>query len=123
MKLEQGTIRHIDARGRVTVELSDRFIVADIHSGNGGCIGDEVEGDMRLGVRSWRNVGTSVLSVVEVVGSQEYSAPRHRPELPPDDPMPRRRATDAPRFRPDERWPTRRSDAKSGDQYSSLRFN
>jgi len=123
MKLEQGTIRRIDARGRVTVELADRFIVADIHSGNGGCIGDEVEGDMRPGVRSWRNVGTSVLSVVEVVGSQEYSTPRHQPEPPPEDPMPRRRAADAPRFRPDERWPIRRSDAAPGDQYSSLRFN
>jgi len=123
MKLEQGTIRRIDPRGRVTVELADRLIVADIHSGNGGCIGDEVEGDMRPGVRSWRNVGTSVLSVVEVVGSQEFSPSRREPELPPQDPMPRRRATDAPRFRPDERWPIRRSDATPGDQYSSLRFN
>jgi len=123
MKLEQGTIRRIDARGRVTVELADRFIVADIHSGNGGCIGDEVEGDMRPGVRSWRNVGTGVLSVVEVVGAQEFSAPRRESELPPEDPMPRRRAADAPRFRPDERWPLRGSDATPGDQYSSLRFN
>lgn len=123
MKLEQGTIRRIDARGRVTLELADRFIVADIHSGNGGCIGDEVEGDMRPGVRSWRNLGTSILSVVEVVGAQEFSPPRRAPEHPPEDPMPRRRAADAPRFRPDERWPIRRSDATSGNQYSNLRFN
>ncbi|MFL6593214.1 MAG: hypothetical protein ACJ8GK_10995 [Luteimonas sp.] len=122
MKLERGTIRRIDARGRVTVELADRRIVADLHSGNGGCIGDEVEGDMSPGVRSWRNVRTSVLSVVEVVGSQGFSSSRHEPELQAEDPMPRRRAMDAPRFRRDERWPPRRDDTP-GDQYSSRRFN
>jgi hypothetical protein len=123
MKLEQGTIRRIDARGRVTVELADRCIVADIHSGSGGCIGDEVEGDMRPGVRSWRNVGTSVLSVVEVVGWRECSLPRHEPQDPLDDPMPRRRAVDAPRFGSDERRSTRRRDATPGDQNSSRKFN
>ena len=65
--IERGTIEQINARGRITVRLADRRVVADIHSGSGGCIDDVVEGEMRPGMHSWRNVGNSILSVVHVV--------------------------------------------------------
>lgn len=65
--IERGTIEQINARGRVTVRLADRRVFADIHSGSGGCVGDVVEGDMQPGMHSWRNVGSSILSVVHVV--------------------------------------------------------
>ena len=65
--IERGTIEQINARGRVTVRLADRRVVADIHSGSGGCVGDVVEGEMQPGMHSWRNVGNSILSVVHVV--------------------------------------------------------
>jgi hypothetical protein len=42
-------------------------VVADIHSGSGGCVGDMIEGDMQAGMHSWRNVGNSIVSVVHVV--------------------------------------------------------
>jgi len=65
--IERGTIEQINARGRVTVRLADRRVLADIHSGSGGCVGDVVEGEMQPGMHSWRNVGSSILSVVHVV--------------------------------------------------------
>ena len=68
--IERGTIEQINARGRVTVRLADRRVVADIHSGSGGCVGDVVEGEMQPGMHSWRNVGNSILSVVHVVETQ-----------------------------------------------------
>ncbi|HEX2595648.1 MAG TPA: hypothetical protein VHL61_04215 [Luteimonas sp.] len=68
--IERGTIEQINARGRVTVRLADRRVVADIHSGSGGCIGDVVEGQMQPGMHSWRNVGNSILSVVHVLSIQ-----------------------------------------------------
>lgn len=71
MNIQRGTITRINTRGRVTVQLADRVIGADIHSGSGGCIGDIVEGDMRPGLHSWRNVGNSILSVVRVIASEE----------------------------------------------------
>ena len=121
MGLERGTIRQINARGRVTVQLPDRLVAADIHSGSGGCVGDEIEGDMRLGVRSWRNVGTSVLSVVEVVASEPASD--CVPALVPHDAsMPMRRAGDRAQFATEARragWHRNGGD----DQYSSRRFN
>jgi len=66
--IERGTIEQINARGRVTVRLGDRRVLADIHSGSGGCVGDVIEGEMQPGMHSWRNVGSSILSVVHVVG-------------------------------------------------------
>lgn len=123
MGLERGTIRRIDARGRVTVELADRLVVADIHSGSGGCIGDVVEGDMLPGVRSWRHVGNSVLSVVEVIGSESLPTSPAQCESQSGDPLPRRRSMDAPRFRRDEQWPANHRDAPPGDQYNSRTFN
>jgi len=68
--IERGTIEQINARGRVTVRLADRRVVADIHSGSGGCIGDVVEGQMQPGMHSWRNAGNSILSVVHVLSIQ-----------------------------------------------------
>lgn len=65
--IERGTIEQINTRGRVTLRLADRLVVADLHSGSGGSIGDLIEGDMRPGLQSWRNVGNSILSVVRVV--------------------------------------------------------
>lgn len=65
--IERGTIERINARGRITVRLADRRVFADIHNGSGGCVGDLVEGEMRAGMHSWRNVGNSILSVVHVV--------------------------------------------------------
>ncbi len=64
--IERGTIEQINAKGRITLRLADRVVVADLHSG-GGSIGDVLEGDMRPGLRSWRNVGNSILSVVQVM--------------------------------------------------------
>jgi hypothetical protein len=65
--MERGIIERIDARGRITVRLPDRVVVAEVNNGSGGCIGDRIEGDMRPGLRSWRNVGNGILSVVHVV--------------------------------------------------------
>lgn len=67
--MERGTVKQINTRGRVTVQLSGRVVVADIHSGSGSCIGDRVEGDMRPGFHTWRNVGSSILSVVHVIAT------------------------------------------------------
>jgi len=68
--IERGTIEQINARGRVTVRLTDRRVLADIHSGSGGCIGDVVEGEMQPGMHSWRNIGSSILSVVHVLATE-----------------------------------------------------
>jgi len=68
--IERGTIEQINTRGRVTVRLADRRVLADIHSGSGGCVGDLVEGEMQPGMHSWRNVGNSILSVVHVVAME-----------------------------------------------------
>jgi hypothetical protein len=65
--IERGTIQQINTRGRVTLRLADRLVVADLHSGSGGSVGDLIEGDMRPGLQSWRNVGNSNFSVVQVV--------------------------------------------------------
>jgi hypothetical protein len=67
MSMQRGTITRIDTRGRVTVHLRECLVVAEIHSGSGGCIGDVVEGEMRQGFQSWRNVGSNILSVVNVI--------------------------------------------------------
>jgi hypothetical protein len=75
--IERGTIEQINARGRVTVRLADRRVVADIHSGSGGCVGDVVEGEMQPGMHSWRNVGNSILSVVHVVEIQPIADAGH----------------------------------------------
>lgn len=89
--IERGTIEQINARGRVTVRLSDRRVVADIYSGSGGSIGDVIEGDMRAGTHTWRNVGNSILSVVNVLAIQPLgdpgsanessSSPRRSPDI------------------------------------------
>jgi hypothetical protein len=67
MDIERGTILRIDARGRITVQLPDRVVLAELHSGGGGSVGDVLEGRMRPGVHSWRNVGNNILCVVNVV--------------------------------------------------------
>ena len=69
MDIERGTILRIDARGRVTVQLRDRVVVAELHSGGGGSAGDVVEGRMLPGVHSWRNVANNILCVVNVISS------------------------------------------------------
>ena len=74
--IERGTIEQINARGRVTVRLADRRVLADIHSGSGGCVGDVVEGEMQPGMHSWRNAGSSILSVVHVVAIEPLDVPR-----------------------------------------------
>ena len=121
MVLEQGTITRINARGRVTIQLGDRRVEADIHSGSGGCIGDVIEGDMRLGVRTWRNVGNSILSVVRVVAIEPTPERPRETEVAED--TPRRRASDLPRFQLDERWTIARGDASAGDQYSNRKLS
>lgn len=68
--LERGTIKQINSRGRVTVQLPARIVEADIHSGGGCSIGDQIEGDMRPGLRSWRNVKGGMTSVVSVIRDQ-----------------------------------------------------
>jgi len=121
MVLEQGTITRINARGRVTIQLADRRVDADIHSGSGGCIGDVIEGDMRLGVRTWRNVGNSILSVVQVVAIEP--APERPRQTEVAEGTPRRRASDAPRFHPGERWTISRHQGPADDQYSSRKLS
>ena len=84
MDTERGTILRIDARGRVTVQLRDRVVFAELHSGGGGCVGDIVEGRMLAGVHSWRNVGTNTLCVVHVISPEsDHRDPRDtRPGIP-----------------------------------------
>lgn len=121
MILERGTITRINARGRVTVQLADRRVEADIHNGSGGCIGDVIEGDMRLGERSWRNVGNSILSVVQIVAIEPVAESPGKSEVAED--VPRRRASDAPRFDPDERWAIAMRDDRGDDQYNNRKLN
>jgi len=121
MVLEQGTITRIDARGRVTIQLGDRRVEADIHSGSGGCIGDLIEGDMRMGVRTWRNVGNSILSVVRVVAIEPAPERPRETEIAED--TPRRRASDLQRFHLDERWTITRGEGSAGDQYSNRKLS
>ena len=52
--MQIGTILHIDAHGRVTVQLDERIVHAQILSG-GGQRGDFVEGLMQPGVCTWTN--------------------------------------------------------------------
>ena len=109
--IERATIEQINARGRVTVRLADRRVVADIHSGSGGCVGDLVEGEMRPGMHSWRNVGNSILSVVHVVASEPIVDLGHPTESPP-----------AARS-PDERHSDASAAARPGDQNSRRRLS
>lgn len=69
MDIERGTILRIDARGRITVQLPDRVIQAELHSGGGGSVGDVLEGRMLRGVHSWRNVRNNILCVVNVISA------------------------------------------------------
>lgn len=89
--IERGTIEQINARGRVTVRLADRRVFADIHNGSGGCVGDLVEGEMRAGMHSWRNVGNSILSVVHVVAIEPIA---DAPGATEPDPATIRQSTD-----------------------------
>jgi hypothetical protein len=52
--MQIGTILHIDAHGRVTVQLAERVVHAQILSG-GGQRGDSVQGPMKPGLRTWMN--------------------------------------------------------------------
>jgi hypothetical protein len=61
-----GRVKQITTRGRIALEVGDRLVVAEIHSGGGGWVGDEVEGPMRLGTQTWRHTQTGMLSVVNV---------------------------------------------------------
>jgi hypothetical protein len=74
MDTERGTILRIDARGRVTVRLPSRVILAEVHSG-GGSVGDLVEGRLLPGVHTWRNVGNGIGCVVDVLA--QGGTPRH----------------------------------------------
>ena len=103
------------------IQLADRRVEADIHSGSGGCIGDVIEGDMRLGVRTWRNVGNSILSVVQVVAIEPAPERPREPEIAED--TPRRRASDLPRFHLDERWSIARGEGPAGDQNSNRKLS
>lgn len=67
MDIERATVLRIDARGRITVQLADRVVQAELHSGGGGSVGDVVEGRMLPGVHSWRNVGNNIVCVVNVL--------------------------------------------------------
>lgn len=75
--IERGTIEQINTRGRVTVRLADRRVVADLHNGSGGSVGDLIEGEMRPGLQSWRNVGNSILSVVQIVSAEPVADRAH----------------------------------------------
>jgi hypothetical protein len=44
---ERGTIKQINSRGRVTVQLPTRIVEAVFHGGSGCSIGDQIEGDMQ----------------------------------------------------------------------------
>jgi hypothetical protein len=96
--IERGTIEQINGRGRVTVRLADRVVVADLHSGSGGSIGDLVEGVMDPGLQSWRNVGNSILSVVQVVSIQSavHPTPEARSTERPSPPLDSRRTLGTP---------------------------
>ena len=83
--MERGVIERIDTRGRITVRLPDRVVVAQVNNGSGGCVGDRIEGDMRPGLRSWRNVGNGILSVVRVI-DEPLAMPRDEATPPMRDP-------------------------------------
>ena len=68
--MERGTIKQINSRGRVTVQLPDRIVEANFHDGGGCSIGDQIEGDMRPGLRTWRNVKCTMTNVVSVIRSE-----------------------------------------------------
>ena len=89
--IERGIIEQINTRGRITVRMPDRRVVADLHSGSGGCVGDMVEGEMRPGMHTWRNVGNSILSVVHVVAIEPIA---DAPGATEPDPATIRQSTD-----------------------------
>ena len=75
MDIERGTILRIDARGRITIQLPDRVVLAELHNGGGGSVGDVLEGRMLRGVHSWRNVRNNILCVVNVISSGATARP------------------------------------------------
>jgi hypothetical protein len=52
--MQIGTIIKIDSHGRITVQLADRVVHAQVLSG-GGQRGDQVEGYMTPGLCTWIN--------------------------------------------------------------------
>lgn len=62
----RGRILSISSRGRITLDVDGLLVIGQLlHVG--GWIGDRVEGDMRPGLRVWRNTGNGIASTVRVL--------------------------------------------------------
>ena len=72
--MDRGIITAINARGRILVRVGMRVVIADIQNGGGCWIGDEIEGDTRTGLHTWRHVGSGALSIVHVIGAPSRAA-------------------------------------------------
>lgn len=62
----RGRILSISSRGRITLDVEGLLVIGQLLHG-GGWIGDRVEGDMRPGLRTWRNTGNGITSTVRVL--------------------------------------------------------
>ena len=81
--MQSGRVKKITTRGRIALDVNGRLIVADVQSGGGGWIGDEVEGPMHLGLQTWRHTRTGMLTVVHVIANdltQNFDQPPHQRE-------------------------------------------
>lgn len=62
----RGRILSISCRGRISLDVGGLLVIGQLLHG-GGWIGDLVEGDMRPGLRTWRNTGNGITSTVRVL--------------------------------------------------------
>lgn len=62
----RGRILSISSRGRISLDVDGLLVIGQLLHG-GGWIGDRVEGDMRPGLRIWRNTGNGITSRVRVL--------------------------------------------------------
>lgn len=77
----RGRILSISSRGRIALDVDGLLVIGQLLHG-GGWIGDRVEGDMRPGLRTWRNTGNGITSRVQVLMNELASCAQ------PTDPAP-----------------------------------
>ena len=73
--VSRGRILSISSRGRITLLVEGRLVLGQLLEG-GGWIGDPMEGDMRPGLRLWRNPRNGIVSRLQVLMAEvETDAP------------------------------------------------
>lgn len=62
----RGRILSISSRGRIALDVGGRLVLGQLFEG-GGWIGDQMEGDMRPGLRIWRNPRNGITASLQVL--------------------------------------------------------